>query len=163
TTRYRQLETVRQYARDRLRESGGESAWEGRHRDYFLGLAEATEEGFRTGDRQACLERLEAEHENLRAALASALTPEGDRLAGLRIAAALFPFWWFSGIYWSEGRAWLSRFLEAVPAREADPLRAKALNAAGLLAHYQGDGPSARLLLEECLANWRKLPDRRGL
>src|SRR5262249_18325841 len=132
-----------------------------RHRDYFLALAEAAEDGLRAGDRQAWLARLEAEHENLRAALASGR--EGDRVAGLRLAGALFPFWMFSGVYWSEGRAWLSRFLDAVPAGAADPVRAKALNAAGELAHHQGDTPSARSHLKEALAVRRKLPDRRGL
>jgi non-specific serine/threonine protein kinase len=163
TTRYRQLETVRQYGRDLLRVGGDEVAWERRHRDHFLALAEAAEDGLRGGDRQAWLARLEAEHENLRAALASASGREGDGVAGLRLAGALFPFWWFSLVYWSEGRAWLARFLHAVPAGAADPARAKALNAAGQLAHYQGDGPAARVLLEECVALRRKLGDRRGL
>src|SRR5262249_33308037 len=133
------------------------------HRDHFVALAEAGEDGLRAGDRQAWLARLEAEYENLRAALASASRREGDRVAGLRIAGALFPFWLLAGGYWSEGRAWLSRFLDAVPAGAADPVRAKALNAAGELANHQGDGPSARFLLEEGVALRRQLPDRRGL
>jgi non-specific serine/threonine protein kinase len=162
-TRYRQLETVRQYGRDRLRESGDEPAWEGRHRDHFLSVVEANEEGLRLGDRQAGLERLEAEIENLRVALASALGRADDYLAGLRLAAALSSFWWYSGIYWSEGRAWLTRFLDVVPAGEADPARAKALSAAGELAHHQSDLQSARSLLEEGIALQRKLGDRRGL
>jgi len=163
TTRYRQLETVRQYGRDRLRESGDESEWERHHRDHFLALAEANEERVRSGDRQACIARLEAEHENLRAALASASGREGDRVAGLRLAGALFGFWWLSGLYWSEGRRWLTHFLEAVPAGEADPVRAKALNGAGWLANCQGDFQHARSLLEECVALRRKGPDRRWL
>jgi non-specific serine/threonine protein kinase len=163
TTRYRQLETVRQYGRDRLRESGAESAWERRHREHFLALVEASEDGLRSGDRKASLERIEAEIENLRAALASTLGHDGDRLAGLRLACALSSFWWYSGVYWSEGRAWLSRFLAAVPAGAADPMRARALSAAGELAHHQSDLQSSRSLLEEGIALQRKLGDRMGL
>src|SRR5262249_3951404 len=66
TTRYRQLETVRQYGRDRLRELGDESTWERRHLDHFLVFAEAAEKGTQSRDRQAWLERLGAEHENMR-------------------------------------------------------------------------------------------------
>jgi non-specific serine/threonine protein kinase len=163
TTRYRQLETVRQYGRDRLREGGDESTWERRHRDYFLALVEASEDGLRSGDRKACLDRLEAELENLRAALASAFEREDDRVAGLRFACALSSFWWYSGVYWSEGRAWLLRCLAAVPAGSADAMRAKALAVAGEIANQQGDQQSARPLLEESVALQRKLGDRRGL
>jgi non-specific serine/threonine protein kinase len=161
-TRYRQLETVRQYGRDRLRESDDESSWERRHLDHFLALAEAAEDGLRGGERQAWLQRLEAEHENLRAALAFASVREGDRVGGLRLAGALFPFWLYSA-YWSEGRAWLSRFLDAVPPGATDSVRAKALNAAGALADYQGDRQYARSVLEQTVALRRKLGDRRGL
>jgi len=163
TTRYCQFETVRQYCRDRLRESGSAPWLERRHSDYFLELAEAAEQGLRGAQRQAWLERLEAEHENMRAALGLTTTRDGDRLAGLRLAGALFPFWWFSGVYWSEGRAWLLRFIDDVPAGSADPVRAKALNAAGVLAHNQADAQSARTLLQESVAIRRTLPDRRGL
>jgi non-specific serine/threonine protein kinase len=162
-TRYRQLETVRQYGRDRLRESKDESSWQRRHLDYFVAFAEAAEEVGRSHDMQAGVERLEAEHENLRAALATASKHEGDRLAGLRLAGAMYLFWRYTGYWRSEGRAWLSRFLAAVPAGTADPARAKALNAAGMLANGQGDSKSARPLLEECVALRRRMGDRRRL
>jgi non-specific serine/threonine protein kinase len=163
TTRYRQLETVRQYGGERLRQSGDESPWQQRHLAHFVAYAEAAEEEARSGDRQAGVERLKAEHENLRIALAFALENENDRLVGLRIAGALFPFWWYSGVHWSEGRAWLSRFLDAVPPGAADPVLAKALNAAGTLAEGQGDMQPARSLLEKSVALRRKLGDRRGI
>jgi non-specific serine/threonine protein kinase len=162
TTRYRQLETVRQYGRDRLRESVEETRWERRHLDYFLALAEAAEEGLRGGDRHAWLKRLEPEHENMRTALEFALESEEDHLAGLRLAGALFPFWLYTTIYWNEGRAWLSRFLDSATGA-ADLVRAKALNAAGTLADCQGDLRAARASLEESVAIRRRLRDRRGL
>lgn len=108
------------------------------------------------------IERLQVEHENLRAALGSASEREGNPRAGLRLAGALYPFWTTVG-YFSEGRGWLSRFLNAVPAGEMADVRAKALNAAGSMAHVQDDNDSARALLEECLAIRRALEDRRGV
>jgi non-specific serine/threonine protein kinase len=163
TTRYRQLETVRQYGRDRLRESKEEWSWRRRHLDYFVAFAEAAEEVGRSHDMQAGVERLEAEHENLRAALATGSEDEGDHLAGLRLAGAMYLFWRYTGHLRSEGRAWLSRFLAAVPAGMADPARAKALIAAGMLANGQGESQSARPLLEECVALRRGMGDRRRL
>jgi non-specific serine/threonine protein kinase len=162
TTRYRQLETVRQYGRGRLRESAEERACKQRHLSYFVALAESGEDGLRGSEREGWAERLEAEHENLRAALASASEPDGDSTSGLRLASALFPFWYIGG-YWSEGRGWLSPFLGAVPEGRMQDVRAKALNAAGTLAHLQGDGHFARGLLEESLVIRRGLGHRRGI
>ena len=162
TTRYRQLETVRQYGRDRLQERGDEISCGQAHLAYFISLAESAEAGLRGDDRQAWIMRLEAEHENLRTALASAWGPHGDRWAGLRLAGALFPFWYL-GLHVSEGSVWLSRFLDGAPANKLDRVRAKALNAAGTLAHWEGDLKSARSFLEEGLALHRELGDRRGI
>src|SRR5208282_6012716 len=104
-TRYRLLESVRQYARDRLRE-GDEARWQSQHLAYFLTLAEEAEPQLTGSDQQAWLDRLEAEHENLR----SALLFRHDRgcfARTLRLAAALWRFWWLRG-YLSEGRTWLA-------------------------------------------------------
>src|SRR5262249_45035637 len=161
-TRYRQLETVRQYGRDRLRERGDEASCEQAHFAYFLALAESAEVGLRGDNRQAWIIRLEDEHENLRTALASASGPYGDHWAGLRLAGALFPFWYL-GLHVSEGSVWLSRFLGAPPANRPVPVRAKALNAAGTLAHWEGDVKSARSFLEKGLALYRELGNRRGI
>ena len=162
TTRYGQLETVRQYGRDRSQERGEPPSCERAHLAYFLALAESAEAGLRGAERQAWMERLEAEHENLRAALTFASSPNVDPVAGLRFAGALFPFWLLGG-HWGEGRGWLSRFLEVVPGDRAGSVRAKALNGAGTLAHFQEDVKSARSFLEEGLAICRKLDDRRGI
>src|SRR5205823_7140008 len=90
--RYRLLETVRQYARDRLLEAGEAAAVRGRHRDWFLALAEQAEPELRGPEQVVWLERLEREHDNLRAALAwSGAQGEGE--AGLRLGGALKRFW----------------------------------------------------------------------
>src|SRR5207249_3491771 len=68
-TRYRLLETVRQYARDRLLESGETETWRARHRDHFLKMAEEAEPELTGTDQAAWLARLEVEHDNLRTAL----------------------------------------------------------------------------------------------
>jgi predicted ATPase/class 3 adenylate cyclase len=108
--RYRLLETIRQYALEHLRRSGEEAATRQRHRDWFLSLAEQAEPRL-TGPEQAeWLERLEREHENLRAALDWS-AEAGDGAAGLRLARALWQFWWVRG-YLAEGRRRLVTFLD---------------------------------------------------
>jgi non-specific serine/threonine protein kinase len=91
--RYRLLETVRQYARDRLLEAGEADNLRTRHRDFFLGLAEEAEPKLRGPEQDMWLARLDAEHDNLRAALEWGRSDETGAEAGLRLAAALFRFW----------------------------------------------------------------------
>src|SRR5262249_54160565 len=101
--RYHLLETVRQYARERLTELGEEADARTRHRDWYLSFAEQAER--REPDKEVRLDRLETEYDNLRAALEwSRVRRESD--AVLRLAAALGRFWYRRG-YWREGRAWL--------------------------------------------------------
>ena len=159
--RYRLLETVRQYARDRLLESGdGEVARE-RHRDYFLALAMEAEPKLRGRAQAEWLQRLEEERENLRASLEWSLAETGSG-AGLRFGQALERFWLTRG-YLSEGREWWTRVLGTPGAEEGTPGRATALNAAGVLAFYQADYPAAVARHQESLAIRRQLDDRRGL
>jgi predicted ATPase/class 3 adenylate cyclase len=159
-SRYRLLETVRQYARDRLVESGGGEAVRERHRDYFLALAEEAEPKL-TGAAQAeWLRRLEEEHENLRAGFDWSLA-EAESRGGLRLCGALLWFWWTRG-HISEGREWCARVLGKTGGDERTPERAKVLNAAGALACLQGDYPAAWAWHEESLAIRRHLGDRSG-
>jgi predicted ATPase/class 3 adenylate cyclase len=160
-TRYRLLETVRQYARERLLESGEGDVWRRRHLECFLALAEEAEPHLAGADQAAWLERLEREHDNLRAALEwSAEAPDGAA-SGLRLAGLLWRFWDVRG-HLAEGRDRLSRAL--AQDRGADPsVRAGALNGAGVLAQSQGDYPAARGPLEESLAIRRELVDRPGM
>jgi predicted ATPase/class 3 adenylate cyclase len=161
-SRYRQLETVRQYGRERLLESGGGEAVRDRHREYFLTLAEEAEPKLTGADQQAWLDRLETEHDNLRSALTWSSASGGDATSGLRLAGALWWFWYARG-YFSEGRGWLSRLLAAAPSGQAAAARAKALNGAGRLARQQSDYPAAQALLNESLAIQRQLGDSRGI
>jgi len=159
-SRYRLLETVRQYARERLLQSGGGEALRERHRDYYLTLAETAEPKLLGAEQTQWLQRLGEEHDNLRSALEWSLVEEGSG-AGLRLCGALQRFWATRG-HLSEGRAWCVRVLGKAGAEERTQERAKALNAAGALAWYQGDYPAARTLNEESLAIQRQLGDRKG-
>jgi predicted ATPase len=160
TTRYRLLETVRQYARDRLLETGEGAVWRDRHLSCFVSLAEEAEPQLTGAEQQAWFDRLEAEHDNMRSALAWSAAVGGDAASGLRLAGALWWFWFVRG-YLGEGRQWLSGLLAAAPAEP--PARAKALAAAGGLARQQGDYAAAHALYEQCLALQRERDDRRGI
>src|SRR5207244_4321177 len=107
--RYRLLETVRQYSRDRLREAGEEAAVRRRHWEFFLGLAEQAEPALLGAAQGVWLERLEYERENLRSALAWSIE-QGEVEGGLRLAAALGQFWYVRG-YLTEGREQLAALL----------------------------------------------------
>jgi tetratricopeptide (TPR) repeat protein len=161
--RYRMLETVRQYARDML--SADEAAYaQDRHWDWCLDLAERALEAFTGPEQGRWLDRLELEHDNLRAAL-SWSAAAGTR-EGLRLAAALWRLWYVRG-HLSEGRHWLDLFLERPPAElqagtgppdaetPRDSPRARALTGAGNLAFLQGDLVRAEALLRECLDLYR--------
>jgi predicted ATPase/DNA-binding CsgD family transcriptional regulator len=155
--RYRLLETIRQYARDRLREAGEADRTRDRHLAYFLALAEESEPKLRGPEDRRYVVRLEEEHANLRLALEWALTrsPGGD--TALRLSGALTWFWWLRS-YHDEGRRWLARALAATPDRSA--ARMKALHSAGWLAHHQRHLDVARELLGESLLIARELNDR---
>ncbi len=160
-TRYRLLETVRQYARDRLLESGDGEQWRDRHLACCLSLGEEAEPHLRGAEQQAWLERLETEHDNLRAALDWSSQDPGNAEAGLRLAGAVWRFWYVRG-HLGEGRERLAQALEADRA-DTPAARAKALHGAGGLAWSQGDYAAARELQEESLAIRRELGDRRGI
>jgi predicted ATPase/Tfp pilus assembly protein PilF len=157
-TRYHLLNTVRQYAYDRLLEAGEEAPVRARHRDYFLKLAEEAEPNLRGAQQAAWLARLECEHDNLRAAIAGSIE-RGEAEAGLRLGAALWYFWHVRG-HLREGRDRLDAVL-ALPAKaECDLPRARALNAAGALADDQGEYASAVRYHEESLVIARACDDR---
>jgi predicted ATPase/DNA-binding winged helix-turn-helix (wHTH) protein len=160
-TRYRLLETVRQYARDRLEDSGGNVAARVRHRNYYLALAEEADPKLRGAEQTVWLRRLEQEHENLRAGLEWSLVEAGSK-GGLRLCGALGRFWWTRG-HCTEGRQWCTRFLCKAGAEERTRERANVLNAAGVLCYFQGDYPAARAFHEESLAIRRGLGDRPGV
>ncbi len=163
--RYRLLETVRQYARDRLQGAAQTAPWQRRHRTHFLAVAEGAEQAFTGTDQQVWLDRLETEHGNLRAALEGSVDagkdPGEDAASGLQLAGALLRFWSVRG-YLAEGRGWLARLLAAATDAPG-PVRAKALNAAGTLALEQGDYAASMALHRQSLAISQDLGDTRGI
>ena len=160
-TRWQLLETVRQYARDRLEDAGGSAAVRVRHRDYYLALAEEAAPQLRGVEQAEWLRRLEEEHDNLRAGLEWSLVDTGSK-GGLRLCGALQRFWWTRG-YFTEGRQWCTRVLGKAGAEERTQERVSVLNAAGALSYYQGDYPAARALHEKGLGISRELGYRRGI
>jgi non-specific serine/threonine protein kinase len=161
-TRCRLLETVRQYARERMAAADGEGRWRDRHLEYFRALALEVEPLLKGPELQLGLDRLETEHDNLRLALDWAESGHGDSVAGLQIATAIWWFWQVRG-HLREGRRRLSRLLAAAPATEALAIRARALRGAGALAREQGDYAAAEALHRESLAIRRELGDRSGI
>ena len=149
STRYRLLETVREYALERLSESGAELAIFERHAACFLALAEAAEPQLEGGGQVEWLARLEREHDNIRAAL-KWFVEQADPEKGLRLSAALWRFWYMRG-HFKEGRWWHERAL-GMGGDVSPAVRAKALNAAGMLTTEQSDFSRARDLYERSLA-----------
>ncbi len=155
-TRYRMLETVRQYALDRLREHDEEAQWRARHLACFLSLAEKFSVEIDGPQQQSWLARVASEHDNLRAALA--WSAETSPIEGLRLANALPAFWHVRG-HLAEGRQYLARLLDAVPIDAVPRERARGLHAAALLAIQHSDYAAAKGLLRESLALCREIND----
>jgi predicted ATPase/class 3 adenylate cyclase len=158
--RYRLLETVRQYAQDRLLEAGEAEAVRDRHRDWFLELVERAEPKLERSEQVVWFERLEQEHDNLRAALSWSQADARGVDAGLRLGAPLFQLWLKRG-HIREGRERLTGLL--AQSHTPTSARAKALCAVGYLASAQGDYDQARGSMEESLALSRRLGDKRGI
>ena len=151
--RFAMLETVREYARDLLAERGESREVARRHAEYFVELAEASERTLILDTTSAASERVRAEHDNIRVALAWALEA-GETEPGLRLASALV-FYWFHRDYLAEGERWLSTLL-AAEGVVSDAVRARALSAAATLAGVRGDGDRAIPLSEEGVALARR-------
>lgn len=159
--RFGMLETIREYALERLeqREDAGEIR--NRHARFFLGLAEEAEPELR-GPRQATwLEWLDAEQDNLRTALAWSVEG-GEPEVGLRIGAALWRFWQIRGRL-GEGRRAVERLLALTDGSGPSAERAAAQGAAARLAFMQGDYTATRRFAEESLPVHRRLEDERGV
>jgi len=155
TTRYWMLETIREYAGERLVASGEADAVRKRHAAYFMDFAEQYELAELLPDGDQVLALLDAEHANLRAALAW-LEDSDESGVLLRLAAALGRFWTGRG-YSHESRDWLERALAHDGVALAD--RAKALVALGVIQIYQGANREAEPSLIEGLAGCRALGD----
>jgi predicted ATPase len=154
------LETVREYAWEALATCDEAEGAQRTHAAYYLALAEETEPRLVGAEKGKWLERLQREHENLRAALAWFMQHSEQEVA-LRLASVLLRFWWIRG-HLSKGRAYLSRALAQNRGGVATSVRAKALHAAGSLAATQGYISQAEPLCGESLALFQALGDRQG-
>jgi non-specific serine/threonine protein kinase len=161
--RYRMLETIRQYASERLLKAGEAEQLRNRHLDFFLYWAEQSGPRLRGPQQLEWLSQLEVEKDNLRAALEWSLAQTEYGEVSLRLAGALFVFWRQRGSI-NEGRAWLARALASSAAPLTGAARAQALYADGWLAQAQS-ATNAKALLEESISLWRALgaPGKTGL
>jgi non-specific serine/threonine protein kinase len=149
-SRYRFLETVRQYALEKLVEAGEEEAWRSRHLNSVLAFVERAEPELIGPNQEAWFKRLEAEHENILTALRWCARDEDGAQKGLRMGGALWRFWWFGG-HFSLGLGCLKAALEQDRAGAATPERAQALYAAAQMARELGDLAQARDLFQRSL------------
>ncbi len=159
--RFRMLETIREYARDRLVASGELAATQERHGLFFLALAVAEAPVWPGVPPWPWLERLEREHENLRATREWSMTARRDMDAELRLVGALLWFWYIGGHY-SEGRLWSAHALASTDATRRSLPRARALLGLGMFAALQGDSAAAGPSLAESMAIYRGSGDERG-
>ncbi len=161
--RYRALETLREYGRERLDEVADEEARIAlgvRHAEHFLHLGEEALEEIRPGPVQAqWLRLLDDERDNIRAAL-DWLDRQSELSKGLRLAGALWRYWFERGQL-AEGRGHAERFLRAIDPSDRSAEHALALHGAGTLADYMGHSEDALRFLEQALAIRRELGDSR--
>jgi tetratricopeptide (TPR) repeat protein len=159
TTRYRMLETVRQYALERLRETTEEPQWRNRHFEWVLELVEESSEPSSGKGQREWLDRIAREINNFRAALGWATEQK------LSAAFGIIPEnyrSWVRRVNVAEAREWISRLLEAIPRDQAKRGRGRALRALGQLAVRQSDLDGAERLYRESLALFQDLEDARG-
>lgn len=172
--RFGMLETIREYALEKLAQGGEGAELRRRHFDYYLALSEEAEPQLKGPKQEEWVRRLEEDHGNLRAALERALgegvTPgDGQQEAegAVRMAAALYRFWYIHS-YLSEGCRWLDMALQKSRAHPSPSPRrkdaeARALNGMGILTWLEGDLDAAWSHYEESLALWREAADKKGI
>ncbi len=159
--RYRLLETIREYAREKLAQSAEESRVRTRHLQFTLDFAEKVEAHGHTEAERLWHDRLESEIDNVRAALEWGLILEEPELA-LRLAGSLYWFWWTRG-YWREANKWLGDVSSKAGSEKPTKGRAKALVAIAWFRSMSGDFEGARAMAAESFAISRGLGDQGGL
>jgi predicted ATPase/class 3 adenylate cyclase len=160
------LETIRQYALEQLGRAGDLDGIRRRHAEHYTAFAERAQEQLGAPEHLTALDRLEAEHDNLRAALAWSLEAgaaehagEGERaIIGLRLVQAMTTFWYHHG-HATEGRQWLQRAIDATSEDAPGPL-ARLEHWLGVLLFQQGELDASVRALEHSLAIWRELGNR---
>ncbi|RIK39664.1 MAG: hypothetical protein DCC55_17550 [Chloroflexi bacterium] len=156
--RFLMLETIHEYARERLAVAGEIDRLQQRHAELFLRLAEEAAPHLQGAGQQRWLECLTAEHDNLRAALAWAVASQATEIAA-RLGAALWHFWYIRGHY-EEGWLWLQRLLALA---DQPAQRAPLLYGLGMLARRHSDYMAAIRYFEESCVLFRALGDQRGI
>jgi len=149
------LETIREFALAQVSAQDHNQQTQQRHAEYFLGLAEEAERNHQGDRRQAALEQLTQESENLRAALHYSIETQQPDLV-LRLIKALVWFWYCQAMV-SEGRQSIQRALQTFAFARDTELYADIASAAGYLARLQGDWPSARHFFQDSLLIFQKL------
>ncbi len=161
-TRYGMLETIREYAREKLEESGETEGLRGQHASFFTNLAALAGPELRGPNQQFWFERLDKDNDNFRSVLAWSL--ENDVEIGAQLAGNLFWFWQ-TYCYWSEGRDWYDRLLKYSAIRQplSKIVRAQVLCEAGWLALAEMDTNQAKILSEDGLALYRETNNNAGI
>jgi predicted ATPase/Tfp pilus assembly protein PilF len=160
--RFGMLETLREFGLEQLEANGAQDAIRYRHAGFFLSLAEGAEASLESAQQVQWMDRMEREHDNLRAALEwSRTAPEAEELC-LRLAGALGLFWEVRG-HFSEGRERLSAILSTEIAQGGTAARARLLTRAAELAYRQSDYPATSSLAQESLAIYREIGDQQGV
>jgi non-specific serine/threonine protein kinase len=155
------LETIHEFAAERLAESGEEEEIRRRHAAFVRALAEDAEPHLMGEGQAMWLERLELEHDNIRAALDWSVTT-GDAETALRTGAAIWRFWQLNG-HLAEGRTRLERILANPGASTRNALRARALGALGGIRYWQADYGDLESVYREAVDIAREVGDRRLL
>ena len=158
--RYGWLETIRQYAREKLFETDENARSRASHLDYFVQFAEGAEIKLRGREQKRWLARLESEHDNLRAALEWSLKSKPD--LGLRLAASLRDFWDTHG-HITEARQWLETMLDATQNLPPTPARVDAFIGASWMAARQSEVERMKILLDEGTMLAKSLGYKRGV
>ena len=155
-TRYRMLETIRDYGREKLQRAGESTALAQRHYEYYFVLAKAARNGLLGRKQAEWMRRVETELDNVRAAIALGLTGDGDPIIAVKIAVAMQGFWILGG-HATEGRDYIRVMLALPPVQAHETALAHALYVGAALATSQGDYAQARDMLERCLVLRRAL------
>jgi predicted ATPase/DNA-binding XRE family transcriptional regulator len=164
TSRFRMLETIRQYAKEKLVESGESDVLHDKHLEFFLNLAESAEPHLRKTEQVEWLQQLDAEIENLRAALGWAMKSSSAEIP-LRLTGALGTFWELRD-YWLENAKWLDQALDRewdIASRTDKSARAKALYRRADVAIMLDDVDVFKKSAESALALYKELGDAWGI
>jgi tetratricopeptide (TPR) repeat protein len=159
STRYRMLETIRDYAQEKLAASGEQGETAGRHCLHFFAVAKELRSGIHGADQAEWVQRGELELDNFRSAIALALSGGVEAVLAVKLAVALQAFWIIRG-YCTEGRAVVKAALDLPDVQQIPVAQAHALYTGASLAISQSDHAEGRQMLETCLELRRGLGNR---